>query len=160
MDLSVVFLGTGGAVPSARRSTASVLVARGGERLLFDCGEGTQRQMQKSLGLGQVDENYLNHFHADPFLRLPALAHTDELTDREKPLTVYGPRGLTDLFKTLGRLIGRIGFELELVEIEPGDEIGIESGEIRPYPVEHGVRACGYALVEDERPGRFDIDQA
>jgi ribonuclease Z len=160
MDLSVVFLGTGGAVPSARRSTASVLVARGGERLLFDCGEGTQRQMQKSLGLVQVDEIYLTHFHADHFLGLPGLVKTYDLTDRQAPLTVYGPRGLADLFKTLGRLIGRIGFELDLVEIEPGDEIGLDGGEIRPFPVEHGVRACGYALVEEERPGRFDVEEA
>ena len=106
MDLSVIFLGTGGSVPSARRSTASVLVARGGERLMFDCGEGTQRQMQRSLGLVQVDEIYLTHFHADHFLGLPGLLKTYDLTDREAPLTVYGPRGLRDLFKTLGRLIG------------------------------------------------------
>jgi ribonuclease Z len=160
MDLSVAFLGTGGAVPSARRSTASVLISRGGERLMFDCGEGTQRQMQRSLGLVQVDEIYLTHFHADHFLGLPGLLKTYDLTDREAPLTVYGPRGLRDLFKTLSRLIGRIGFKLELVEIEPGDEIALEGGEIRPFPVEHNVRACGYALVEDERPGRFDLEEA
>jgi ribonuclease Z len=160
MDLSVAFLGTGGAVPSARRSTASVLVMRGGERLLFDCGEGTQRQMQRSLGLVQVDEIYLTHFHADHFLGLPGLLKTYDLTDRGAPLTVYGPRGLDDLFKTLNRLIGRIGFKLNLVEIEPGDEIALEDGEIRPFPVEHGVRACGYALIEDERPGRFDLEEA
>ena len=121
MDLSVAFLGTGGAVPSARRSTASVLVARGGERLLFDCGEGTQRQMQRSLGLVQLDEIYLTHFHADHFLGLPGLLKTYDLTDREQPLTIYGPRGLEDLFRTLGRLVGRLGFALDLVEIEPGD---------------------------------------
>jgi ribonuclease Z len=160
MDLSVAFLGTGGAVPSARRSTASVLVMRGGERLLFDCGEGTQRQLQKSLGLVQVDEIYLTHFHADHFLGLPGLLKTYDLTDREAPLTVYGPRGLEDLFGTLGGLIGRLGFGLELVEIEPGDEIALEDGEIRPFAVEHGVRACGYALIEDQRPGRFDLEQA
>ena len=91
MDLSVTFLGTGGSVPSARRSTASVLIARGGERLLFDCGEGTQRQMQRSLGLVQVDEIYLTHFHADHILGLPGLLKTYDLTDRERPLTVYGP---------------------------------------------------------------------
>src|SRR6478672_11359848 len=160
MDLSVAFLGTGGAVPSARPSTASLLVSRGGERLMFDCGEGTQRQLQKSLGLVQVDEIYLTHFHADHFLGLPGLLKTYDLTDRQAPLTVYGPRGLRDLFKTLGRLIGRIGFELELVEVEPGDEIALEGGEIRPFTVEHSVRACGYALVEDERPGRFDLEEA
>ena len=83
MDLSVIFLGTGGSVPSARRSTASVLVARGGERLMFDCGEGTQRQLQRSLGLVQVDEIYLTHFHADHILGLPGLLKTYDLTDRE-----------------------------------------------------------------------------
>jgi ribonuclease Z len=160
MDLSMAFLGTGGAVPSARRSTASLLVSRGGERLMFDCGEGTQRQLQKSLGLVQVDEVYLTHFHADHFLGLPGLLKTYDLTDREAPLTVYGPRGLGDLFKTLGRLIGRIGFRLDLVELEPGDVMELEDAEIRAFEVAHNVRACGYALVEDERPGRFDLEAA
>jgi ribonuclease Z len=160
MDLSVAFLGTGGAVPSARRSTASLLVSRGGERLMFDCGEGTQRQLQKSLGLVQVDEVYLTHFHADHFLGLPGMLKTYDLTDRETPLTVYGPRGLRDLFKTLGRLIGRIGFRLDLVEVEPGDVMELEGGEIRAFEVRHSVRACGYALVEVERPGRFDLEAA
>ncbi len=160
MDLSVAFLGTGGAVPSARRNTASVLVSRGGERLLFDCGEGTQRQMQRSLGLVQLDEIYLTHFHADHFLGLPGLLKTYDLTDREEPLTIYGPPGLEDLFRILGRLIGRLDFGLELVEVEPDDRIEIDGGEILPFPVEHSVRACGYSIVEAERPGRFDPDAA
>ena len=122
MDLSVIFLGTSGAVPSARRSTASVLVARGGERILFDCGEGTQRQMQRSVGLVQVDEIYFTHFHADHFLGLPGLLKTYDLTDRQAPLTVYGPRGLRDLFASLRRVIGKLGFQLNLVEVEPGTQ--------------------------------------
>lgn len=160
MDLSVVFLGTGGAVPSARRSTASVLLARGGERLLFDCGEGTQRQMQRSLGLVQVDEIYLTHFHADHFLGLPGLLKTYDLTEREAPLTVYGPRGLVDLFKTLHRIVGRLDFKLDLVELEPGDSMALDGADLRAFPVEHSVRALGYALVEGERPGRFDPEAA
>ena len=160
MDLSVAFLGTGGAVPSARRNTASVLVARGGERLLFDCGEGTQRQMQRSLGLVQVDAIYFTHFHADHFLGLPGLLKTYDLTERERPLTIYGPRGLRDLIGSLGRVIGRVGYKLELVEIEPGDAIPCEGGEVRAFAVEHSVRAHGYALVEAERPGRFDPEEA
>src|SRR5436305_12280465 len=82
MELAVTFLGTGGSVPSARRSTAAVLVSRGGERLLFDCGEGTQRQMQRSLGLVQADEIYLTHFHADHVLGIPGLLKTYDFTDR------------------------------------------------------------------------------
>ena len=160
MDLSVAFLGTGGAVPSARRSTASLLVARGGERLLFDCGEGTQRQMQRSLGLVQVDEIYFTHFHADHFLGLPGLLKTYDLTERERPLTIYGPRGLRDLIQSLGRVIGRVGYKLDLVELEPGEAVHRDGAEMRAFPVEHSVRAHGYALVEEERPGRFDPEAA
>jgi ribonuclease Z len=94
MDLSAIFLGTGGSVPSARRSTASVMLVRGGKRMMFDCGEGTQRQLQRSLGLAQVDEIYLTHFHADHILGLPGLLKTYDLTDREVPLSIYGPPGL------------------------------------------------------------------
>lgn len=160
MDLSVAFLGTGGAVPSARRNTASVLVARGGERLLFDCGEGTQRQMQRSLGLVQVDSIFFTHFHADHFLGLPGLLKTYDLTERERPLTIYGPRGLRELIGSLGRVVGRVGYTLELVEIEPGDAIPCKDGEVRAFAVEHSTRAHGYVLAEAERPGRFDPEDA
>jgi len=160
MDLSVTFLGTGGSVPSARRSTASVLVARGGERLLFDCGEGTQRQMQRCSGLVQVDEIYLTHFHADHILGLPGLLKTYDLTDRTVPLVVHGPPGLGDLFKILKPLIGRLGFAVELVELPAGRAVPHEGYEVRAYEAAHSVRANGYALVEAERPGRFDPEAA
>jgi ribonuclease Z len=160
MDLSVTFLGTGGSVPSARRSTASVLVARGGGRLLFDCGEGTQRQMQRSLGLVQVDEIFLTHFHADHVLGLPGLLKTYDLTDRQVPLTVYGPAGLKELFVLLKPLVGRLSFDLELVELAPGGAIEHDGYEVRPFEAAHSARALGYALVEEERPGRFDPEVA
>jgi ribonuclease Z len=156
MDLSAIFLGTGGSVPSARRATASVLVPRGGDRLMFDCGEGTQRQMQRSVGLVQLDEIYLTHFHADHILGLPGLLKTYDLLDRSEPLVIYGPPGLYDLFKTLHGIVGRTGYELELFELESGQAIPHKGYEIRSFPVEHKARAYGYALVEEERPGRFD----
>jgi ribonuclease Z len=160
VDLSVTFLGTGGSVPSARRSTASVLVSRGGERLLFDCGEGTQRQMQRSLGLVQLDEIYLTHFHADHTLGLPGLLKTYDLTDREPPLTVYGPRGLRELYSMMKPLIGRLCFDVELVELEPGQAVVRDEYEIQPFEAAHSVRANGYALVESPRPGKFDVEAA
>jgi ribonuclease Z len=160
MDLSAIFLGTGGSVPSARRSTASVMLARGGKRLMFDCGEGTQRQLQRSLGLAQVDEIYLTHFHADHILGLPGLLKTYDLTAREEPLTIHGPRGLANLFKTLGPLIGRTDYDIDLVELEPGETVAHDGAEVRAFAAEHSVRANGYALVEAERPGRFDPDAA
>jgi ribonuclease Z len=156
MDLSVIFLGTGGSVPSARRSTASVLIARGGERLLFDCGEGTQRQMQRSTGLVQVDEIYLTHFHADHILGLPGLLKTYDLTDRERPLRVCGPPGLRELFAVLKPLVGRLGFDLDLVELPPGEAIPHDGYEVQAFEAAHNARANGYALIEAERPGRFD----
>jgi ribonuclease Z len=160
MDLAVTFLGTGGSVPSARRSTASVLVARGGERLLFDCGEGTQRQMQRSLGLVQADAIFLTHFHADHVLGLPGLLKTYDLTDRQVPLKVYGPRGLSQLFQVFSPFLGRLGYTLELVELAPGEAVEQEEYEVRAFEAAHSNAANGYALVEHERPGRFDPEAA
>ncbi len=156
MDLAVTFLGTGGSVPSARRSTASVLVSRGGERLLFDCGEGTQRQMQRSLGLVQADEIYLTHFHADHVLGLPGLLKTYDLMDRQAPLRICGPPGLSDLFQVFAPFLGRLGFPLDLVELAKDDPLPHDGYEIQPFEVAHRGRSLGYALVEHERPGRFD----
>jgi ribonuclease Z len=156
MDLEVSFLGTGASVPSARRSTAAVLIARGGDRLLFDCGEGTQRQMQRSLGLVQVDEIYLTHFHADHMLGLPGLLKTYDLHDREAPLRVFGPPGLTELFTVLRPLIGRLRYPLELGELRAGETVEHDEYVVEGYEAAHNVRAFGWALVEDERPGRFD----
>ena len=160
MDLDVVFLGTGGSVPTAHRATACLLVRAGGERLLFDCGEGTQRQMQRSTGLVQVDEIYLTHYHADHYLGLPGLLKTYDLNDRQAPLRVLGPPGLRDLFGALQRITGRVRYPLELVELGEADPIRHDTFEVRPFAVEHSMRAYGYAFVEDERPGRFDPDEA
>jgi ribonuclease Z len=156
VDLNVTFLGTGGSAPTARRSTASVLVAAGGDRLMFDCGEGTQRQMQRSTGLVQVDDVFLSHFHADHFLGLPGLLKTYDLGSRSTTLRVFGPPGLRDLFSTMRRIAGRTRYEVELTEIEPGEEVRREGYAVRAFAVEHRTTALGFALVEDERPGRFD----
>jgi ribonuclease Z len=160
MDMDVVFLGTGGSVPTARRSTACVLARVGGERLLFDCGEGSQRQMQRSTGLVQVDEIYVTHLHADHYLGIPGLLKTYDLNGRERPLRVIGPPGLFELFKSLRRIFGRLGYEVDLIELEPGEAIRHDGYEVRSFDVEHRMRAYGYALVEDSRPGRFDPDEA
>ncbi len=160
MDMDVVFLGTGGSVPTARRSTACVLARVGGDRLLFDCGEGSQRQMQRSTGLVQVDEIYITHFHADHYLGIPGLLKTYDLNGRERELRVIGPPGLFELFKSLRRIFGRLAYEVDLIELDPGEGIRHDGYEVRPFAVEHRMRAHGYALVEDSRPGRFDPVEA
>ena len=103
MDLDVLFLGTAGSAPTARRGLPATLVRRGGERLLFDCGEGTQRQLVRSVGLVELEEVFITHFHADHVLGLPGMLKTFSLRGRERPLTVYGPRGLGALFAGLRR---------------------------------------------------------
>jgi ribonuclease Z len=158
--MDVVFLGTGGSVPTARRATACLLARVGGERLMFDCGEGSQRQMQRSTGLIQVDEIYLTHFHADHYLGVPGLLKTYDLNGRERELKVIGPPGLFDLFGALRRIFGKLAYEVELIELEPGDAVHHDGYEVRCFPVEHRTRAFGYALVEDERPGHLDPEAA
>jgi ribonuclease Z len=160
MDIDLVFLGTGGSVPTARRSTACLLARLGGDRLMFDCGEGSQRQLQRSTGLVAVDEIYVTHLHADHYLGIPGLLKTYDLGGRERDLRVIGPPGLIELFRSLRRIFGRLAYELELVELEPGEAVRHDGYEVRSFAVEHRMTAFGYALVEDARPGRFDPDAA
>ena len=160
MDLDVLFAGTAGSAPTARRGLPAVLVRRGGERLLFDCGEGTQRQLIRSVGLLELDEIYITHFHADHFLGLPGLLKTYGLMGRERPLAIHGGRGLKRLFAEMRVLVGRTPFEVTLNELEAGDEVGRDGYRVAAFAVEHRVPAVGYALIEHARPGRFDADRA
>ncbi len=98
VDLDVVFLGTSGSMPTAKRALSATLVRRGGDRLLFDCAEGTQRQLLRSdVGLVELEEIFLTHYHADHYLGLPGMLKTFALRGREVPLTIYGPKGLDEL---------------------------------------------------------------
>src|SRR5581483_1596575 len=161
MDLDVVFLGTAGSAPTARRAPSALLVRRGGERLLFDCGEGTQRQLlQSSVGLVDLADVFLTHFHADHFLGLPGMLKTFALRGREAPLTVYGPPGLRELFDVLRRIVGKLPYRLDLTEVRAGEALERIGYKVLVFPVSHGVAAVGYAFVEDPRPGRFDVETA
>jgi ribonuclease Z len=160
MDLDVLFVGTAGSAPSARRGLPATLVRRGGDRLLFDCGEGTQRQLVRSTGLVELEEIFITHFHADHVLGLPGMLKTFSLRQRERALTVYGPRGLRALFRTLQPIVGSVTFDIELVELEPNDELSRDGYRIAAYATDHGVTALGYALVEEPRPGAFDPERA
>ena len=161
MDLDLVFFGTSGSVPTAQRAPSALLLRRGGERLLFDCGEGTQRQLLRSaVGLIELQEVFVSHFHADHYLGLPGMLKTFALRGRDTPLTVYGPRGLKDLFSTLRRVFGKLTYPVELVELRPGATLERGEYELVTFPVAHGVESLGFALVEHPRPGRFDVGTA
>src|SRR5688572_25254160 len=148
-------------MPTAQRAPSATLVRRGGERLLFDCAEGTQRQLLRSaVGLVELREVFLTHYHADHYLGLPGMLKTFALRGRTIPMTIYGPPGLADLFQALKRIFGKLTYTVELKELRPGDELLREDYRLVAFAVAHGVSAVGYALVEDPRPGRFDVQAA
>jgi ribonuclease Z len=161
VDLDLVFLGTAGSAPTAQRGPSALLIRRGGERLLVDCGEGTQRQLLISnVGLVDLREVFLTHYHADHYLGLPGMMKTFALRGRDVPLTVYGPPGLDELFGSLHRVFGRLTYDYELRTLDPGDVLERGDYDLVTFAVEHRVPALGYALVEHERPGRFDVETA
>ena len=161
MDLDLLFLGTAGSAPTASRGTSSTLLRRGGDRLLLDCGEGTQRQLLRSdAGLVDLEHVFLTHLHADHVLGLPGMLKTFALRGRDVPIAVHGPRGTKALLDALAVVIGRLTYELRVVELSPGDAVERDGYRLVPFPVRHGGTALGYALREDGRPGRFDVAAA
>jgi ribonuclease Z len=162
MTLRVTFLGTSGAVPTAQRNPSGIYINREGEELLFDCGEGTQRQMMR-FGTGfSISAIFLTHVHGDHVLGLPGLLQTLDFNDREEALTIYTPRGTVRTIKTLiTALDTRLGFSVEISEIDPGETVhGDDAFEIRTFATDHRTRSVGYALVESDRKGRFDREHA
>jgi len=157
MDLSLFFAGTGGSVPSPRRGLPAILVRRGADRLLFDCGEGTQRQLMRSVGLADLDCVFITHFHADHWLGLPGMLKSFGLREREQPFAVYGPRGLLQLMDEARFMYGRLPYELRVEELDPGETVAFDGFEVAAVPVTHrNNNAYGYAIVEESRPGHLD----
>ncbi|HEX8086688.1 MAG TPA: ribonuclease Z [Solirubrobacteraceae bacterium] len=161
MNLDVVFAGTAGSVPTARRGLPALLVRRGGDRILFDCGEGTQRQLIRSVGLADMDDVFLTHLHVDHWLGLPGMIKSFELRDRDRPLNVYGPPGTRAAIEGLRFVLGRVRFGLRVVELDRFEEVARDGYTVAAIPVRHRTpNAFGYALVEPPRPGRFDAEVA
>lgn len=159
--MSLFFAGTGGSVPSPGRGLPAVLMRRGGEHILIDCGEGTQRQLIRSVGLAEIDSVFITHFHADHWLGLPGMLKSFALRERAQPLSVYGPPGLAELMERMRFVYGRVPYELNVIELERWEEVERPGYRIAAVPVSHGQRpAYGYALVEDDRPGQFDPEAA
>ena len=159
--LNVLFLGTSAARPTVERNVAGLVVTREGESLLFECGEGTQRQMMRYGASFALSDVFFTHFHADHFLGLVGLVRTLALQGRAEPMRLFGPTGGKKILtEALGMGVERGGFEVEITELKPGTSLAREGYEIRAYAVEHGGGAIGYALVEKDRLGRFDPERA
>jgi ribonuclease Z len=161
MDLSLFFAGTAGSVPTPKRGLPALLLRAGGERILFDCGEGTQHQLLRSIGLPDVDAIFITHLHLDHWLGLPGMIKTFDMRDRDRPLDLFGPPGLKALFNQVLRpIIGRTAYPLDVIELEHHEEVGFGDFVIASFPVSHRIEAYGYAFIEDDRPGRFDVETA
>lgn len=159
--LSLTFLGTSAACPTVDRNVASIALHREGETLLFDCGEGTQRQMLR-YGVGfSFRDIFFTHYHADHFLGVIGLFRTMGLMDRTEPVTLYGPKGAERILSAaLAVGIERTRFPFTIVEVKPGDRLDRGEYEIAVFATEHRADTVGYALVERDRLGRFDPDRA
>ncbi|HVH67574.1 MAG TPA: ribonuclease Z [Gemmatimonadales bacterium] len=168
--LSVTFLGTSAARPTVERNVSAMALVREGETLLFECGEGTQRQMMRYGVSFALSEIFFTHFHADHFLGVIGLIRTLGLQARAEPMCLYGPKGAK---KVLGQAIQlgveRVPFDVDIQEVKAGDVIGSDSGsnraprtayQIEVFATEHGGGSVGYALREHERRGRFDAERA
>jgi len=175
--LSVTFLGTSAARPTVERNVSALALVREGETLLFECGEGTQRQMMRYGVSFALSEIFFTHFHADHFLGVIGLVRTLGLQTREQPLRLYGPKGAKHLLKAALELgVERVPFEVKIEEVKPGMVLGAEGGgggggkaasgterdgyAIQVFATEHGGGSVGYAVREHERPGRFDPEKA
>ncbi len=160
--MQILFLGTSGSWPTPRRNVSAVAVKRGPEVLLFDCGEGTQRQfMQSPMSFMQVSRIFVTHFHGDHFLGIPGLVQSMTMSDRKDPLAMYGPRGMKELVRqllTLGYF--KPGFDVPVKELAGGDSVDFGEYVVRALAAEHTVPALTYALEEKPRAGRFDLGKA
>ncbi|WP_117362803.1 ribonuclease Z [Natrarchaeobaculum sulfurireducens] len=162
MPLCVTFLGTAGAVPTTERNPSGLFVARGGDQLLFDAGEGTQRQMMR-FGTGfSISHLFVTHLHGDHVFGIPGLLQTMAFNDREEPLSIHTPSGTRRKIRELVTALDNSpSFPVHVTEVGDGDvPYRGDEYEVRAFETDHDTRSVGYALVEDDRKGRFDRERA
>ncbi len=160
--IDVIFLGTGGALPTKERGLPAVALRRDGELFLFDCGEGTQRQMMHAgLGFNRPMTIMISHLHGDHVLGLPGLLQTMSSLVRDKPLDLYGPEGISGYLGSLRRTLAfAANFPVRVAELKPGQEISKNGYNIKTTKALHDIICLAYAVVETDRPGRFHPDKA
>ena len=159
--LQVYFLGTAGALPTPARNPSCIMIRRGTDTLLFDCGEGAQQQMMRARCGFTVNAVFVTHWHADHFLGIFGLVQTMSFNGRTEPLTIYGPTWVHEFVETVKK-VGRFNlkFTLDSVELAEGSWVRFDGYTVTAFAVSHGMPALGYVLEEDPRPGRFDRERA
>ena len=162
MLLKVTFLGTSGTVPSPNRNPSAILIQFEGTRLLFDCGEGTQRQMMIAKTGFKIDSVFITHLHTDHFIGIFGLIETMSLNERTERLRVFVPEEEVEFVKTLFKMFGyyNLNYPIEVHGLKDGDEINFGKFKILAFKTDHIVPSLGYALIERDRPGKFDRAKA
>jgi len=159
--LRITFLGTSSARPTVSRNTSSLAVQREGDLFLFDCGEGTQRQMMQYAVGFSVRDIFLTHLHADHYLGAIGLLRTMSLQAREQRLGIYTPPGEEGFLReAVGLEMEELSFPVEIRPLEPGARVRYDGYAIHAFQVSHPGGAVGYVLREDDRPGRFYPEKA
>ncbi|MFZ2472382.1 MAG: ribonuclease Z [Methanothrix sp.] len=160
--LNVTFLGTAGSLPTPERNPSAILINREGEMMLFDCGEGTQRQMMRArTGMMRLNYIFLTHLHADHILGIPGLLETMAFQGRKDPITIVGPihtAHLVECFKSVCYFSRN--FNVQAIELVPGDVLKMKGCQVRAISTHHSVPSLGFSLEEDTRLGRFNRDAA
>jgi ribonuclease Z len=149
--MKVWTVGTSSAVPSRERNLAANCISYGGERILFDCGEGTQKTlMQEKIGLMKISKIFISHWHADHFSGLLGLIQTMEMEGREKPLYIYGPPRTEEFTeRILDTGYFNRSYDIFVEDLVEGDEIVGEGYQVKPFEVEHSVNAFGFVFQEE-----------
>lgn len=158
----LLFLGTGASVPSRDRALPCVAARRGPDIFLFDCGEGSQRQLMVSpFSFMKVRAVFVTHLHGDHFYGLPGLLQTMGLMGRKDPLLVCGPEGFSDaLQKVIDVCEGTLEYELDSRDLEPGDELEVEGIKVTAFATDHGITSLGYRLTEPPSRGSIIPEKA
>lgn len=161
MLFKITFLGTSGTIPSVERNSPAIFVQFGGQRMLFDCGEGTQRQMMiAKTGFRNLDNIFITHLHTDHFIGIFGLIETMSLNERTKDLNVYCPRAevLKALFEAFG--YDQLNYDVKVRELKDGDEVKFDDFRVVAFKTEHIVKSVGYAIIENDRRGKFNREKA
>ena len=162
MSVSVTFLGTGGSVPSKYRMLPSVLIRRGPDLLLFDCGEGTQRQfLQAKAGINRKMRIFISHLHGDHVFGLPGMLHSLAFMGRTRELQIYGPRGIAEFVSAVNNAVKFYAqYPLRVKEVRVGTVVNDTEYRVVAAPAKHGIPCLAYAFEEKPKPGRFNPSMA
>lgn len=160
--LEITFLGTAAGVPSRDRAMSALAIRQGSKVTLFDCAEGTQRQLMISkLSFMKIGQIFITHLHGDHMLGLPGLIQTMGMSGRKDPLDVYGPVGIRGaLMGMLNACEGVYEYELRITEMDMCQTIDLGTHTVTSFPTRHGVPSLGFRYEECSVPGAFDKAKA